>query len=46
MIKIVSFGSSNPIQAISEGVEKIGTRDGMCCHDCAIEEIINEILRG
>ena len=28
---------------ISEGV---GTRDGKCCHDCKIEDIINNIMRG
>ena len=28
---------------INEGV---GTRDGVCCHDCKIENIINDIFRG
>ena len=28
---------------INEGV---GTRDGVCCHDCKIEDIINDIFRG
>jgi len=26
--------------------ESIGTRKGVCCHDCKIENIINEIFRG
>jgi len=26
--------------------ESVGTRDGMCCHDCKIENIIDEIIRG
>jgi hypothetical protein len=26
--------------------EGVGTRDGMCCHDCKIENIINDIFRG
>ncbi len=32
----------------NEGVinEGVGTRDGMCCHDCKIENIINDIFRG
>ena len=30
---------------LNEGV-KVGTRDGKCCHDCKIENIINEIFRG
>ena len=32
----------------NEGVinESVGTRNGTCCHDCAIEDIINEIMRG
>ena len=25
---------------------KVGTRDGVCCHDCKIENIINDIFRG
>tara|TARA_Y100001970_G_scaffold283549_1_gene398951 strand:- start:515 stop:1141 length:627 start_codon:yes stop_codon:yes gene_type:complete len=25
---------------------KVGTREGMCCHDCKIENIINDIFRG
>ena len=26
--------------------EGVGTRDGVCCHDCKIENIINDIIRG
>ena len=26
--------------------ECVGTRDGVCCHDCKIEDIINDIFRG
>ena len=26
--------------------EGVGTRDGVCCHDCKVEEIINDIFRG
>jgi hypothetical protein len=26
--------------------EGVGTRQGMCCHDCKIENIINDIFRG
>ena len=26
--------------------EGVGTRDGICCHDCKIENIINDIFRG
>tara|TARA_B100001564_G_scaffold344591_1_gene342329 strand:+ start:329 stop:958 length:630 start_codon:yes stop_codon:yes gene_type:complete len=26
--------------------EGVGTRDGKCCHDCLIEDIINDIFRG
>ena len=29
---------------LNEG--KVGTRDGVCCHDCKIENIINDIIRG
>ena len=29
---------------LNEG--KVGTRDGVCCHDCKIEDIINDIFRG
>ena len=32
---------------LKESVEKgLGTRDGMCCHDCKVENIINDIFRG
>ena len=30
---------------MNEGVE-VGTRNGKCCHDCKIEDIINDIFRG
>ena len=42
----------NPIIAVykvtNEGKlhEGVGTRDGVCCHDCKIENIINDIFRG
>ena len=26
--------------------ESVGTRKGVCCHDCKIEDIINDIVRG
>ena len=26
--------------------ESVGTRNGTCCHDCAVEDIINDIFRG
>ena len=26
--------------------ESVGTRKGVCCHDCKIEDIINDIFRG
>ena len=29
---------------LNEG--KVGTRDGVCCHDCKVESIINDIFRG
>ena len=29
---------------LNEG--KVGTRDGVCCHDCKVENIINDIFRG
>ena len=31
---------------IHEGVDKVGTRNGVCCHDCKVEDIINDIFRG
>ena len=32
----------------NEGVinEGVGTRNGTCCHDCKVEDIINDIFRG
>ena len=30
-------------ESINEGV---GTRNGECCHDCKVEDIINDIFRG
>ena len=30
-------------ESVNDGV---GTRDGTCCHDCKIEDIINDIFRG
>ena len=32
----------------NEGVlkESVGTRDGMCCHDCKVETLVDEIIRG
>ena len=30
-------------ESINEGV---GTRNGVCCHDCKVEDIINDIFRG
>ena len=30
-------------ESVNDGV---GTRDGKCCHDCKIENIINDIFRG
>ena len=32
---------------LKESIDKgLGTRDGMCCHDCKVENIINDIFRG
>jgi len=31
---------------VNEGVDKVGTRNGTCCHDCKIEDIINDIFQG
>ena len=38
----------SPTGKTNEGVlkEGVGTRDGVCCHDCKIENIINDIFRG
>ena len=39
-----AFMSPGQIQeSINEG---LGTRDGKCCHDCKVENIINDIFRG
>ena len=36
------------LQPTNEGKlnENVGTRKGVCCHDCKIEDIINDIVRG
>ena len=36
------------LSPVKEGLNesKVGTRDGVCCHDCKIENIINDIFRG
>jgi len=34
------------LSPVNEGVDKVGTRNGTCCHDCKIEDIINDIFRG
>ena len=36
------------LRPTNEGVinESVGTRNGTCCHDCKIEDIINDIFRG
>ena len=39
------MGYGNKKKIIKEGTE-VGTRDGVCCHDCKIEGIIDEIIRG
>ena len=38
----------SPGKGTNEGVikEGVGTRNGTCCHDCAVEDIINDIFRG
>ena len=33
------------LSPVHEGVE-VGTRKGVCCHDCKVENIINDIFRG
>ena len=33
------------LSPVNESVE-VGTRKGVCCHDCKIENIINDIFRG
>jgi hypothetical protein len=35
------------LSPVKEGLnEGVGTRDGVCCHDCKVENIINDIFRG
>ena len=34
------------LSPVNEGTDKVGTRNGTCCHDCKIEDIINDIFRG
>ena len=35
------------LSPVKEGLnENVGTRKGVCCHDCKIEDIINDIFRG
>ena len=35
------------LSPVKEGLnESVGTRKGVCCHDCKIEDIINDIFRG
>jgi hypothetical protein len=34
------------LSPVNEGVERVGTRNGTCTHDCKIEGIINDIFRG
>ena len=35
------------LSPVKEGLnEGVGTRNGKCCHDCKIENIINDIFRG
>ena len=36
----------SPVQEGRLNESKVGTRDGVCCHDCKIENIINDIFRG
>ena len=36
----------SPVQEGRLNESKVGTRDGVCCHDCKIENIINNIFRG
>ena len=31
---------------VNESVDGVGTRNGTCCHDCKIEDIINDIFQG
>tara|TARA_Y100000592_G_scaffold55699_1_gene87600 strand:- start:5 stop:634 length:630 start_codon:yes stop_codon:yes gene_type:complete len=39
-----AFLSPTNESKLNEG--KVGTRDGVCCHDCKVENIINDIFRG
>ena len=41
-----TYGAFMSPQNVNEGVEKIGTRHGACCHDCKVESLIDEIIRG
>ena len=35
------------LSPVKEGInESVGTRNGTCCHDCAVDDIINDIFRG
>ena len=35
------------LSPVKEGLnEGVGTRNGVCCHDCKVENIINDIFRG
>ena len=37
------------LSPVKEGINEsvnVGTRKGVCCHDCKIEDIINDIFRG
>ena len=36
----------SPIQTEGKINESVGTRKGICTHDCKIEDIINDIFRG
>ena len=31
---------------VNESVDGVGTRNGTCCHDCKVEDIINDIFQG
>ena len=54
-LELIAFDFvSNPsthgafLSPVQEGKlnESVGTRKGVCCHDCKIEDIINDIIRG
>ena len=36
----------SPVQEGRLNESKVGTRNGTCCHDCKIEDLINDIFRG